>query len=68
MEVRIFMLSLMSVAVGHVTVDGSVKAARWLMPLGVGRRLVEFGAIWLGADIDLQLIGEVVVYFATRKR
>jgi hypothetical protein len=49
-------------------VDGSVKPARWLMPLGVGRRLVEFGAIWLGADIDLQLIGEVVVYFATRKR
>mgnify|MGYP006213077959 CR=1 FL=1 len=58
----------MSVAVGNATVDGSVKPARWLMPLGVGRRLVEFGAIWLGADIDLQLIGEVVVYFATRKR
>lgn len=54
MEVRIFMLSLMSVAVGHVTVDGSVKAARWLMPLGVERRLAEFGAIWLWFDIDLQ--------------
>jgi hypothetical protein len=40
-----------------------VKATRWLMVLGVGIRLVEFEAIWFGADTSLQSIGEVVVYF-----
>jgi hypothetical protein len=50
-ETQIFSLLLMSVAVEDATVDG----------LGVGIRLQEFVATWLGADISLQSIGEVVV-------
>jgi hypothetical protein len=48
-----FLLSLMQVAVGNASVDGSVKAAHWLMPLGVGRRLVGFGADWMRSGITL---------------
>ena len=62
-EMRISLLLLMSVAVRKATGDRLVKATRWLMFLGVGIRLVEFEAIWLGADTSLQSIGEVVVYF-----
>ena len=57
----------MSVAIGKAVMDESVEATRWLMVLGAAMRLQEFVAIWLGADISLQSIGEVVVYFATFK-
>ena len=60
-------MSLMSVAVGKAASDGLEKAAGRLMPLGVERMLVEFGGTWLGADISLQSIGEMVVYFANTK-
>jgi hypothetical protein len=60
-----FSVWLMLVAVGKATSDGSVKAMRLLMVLGVEIRLQEFMAIWLGADIILQSIGEMVLYLAT---
>jgi hypothetical protein len=54
--------------VGKANVDGWADEARRAMPLGVERRLVEFGCIRLGVYIDLQWIGEVTLYFALRKR
>ena len=57
----------MSVAIGKAVMDESVEATRWLMVLGAAMRLQEFVAIWLGADISLQSIGEVVVYCDTCK-
>ena len=63
MHVRIFLLLMMPVAVGKAAVNGLEKATGQLMPLGVERMLAEFGGTWLGADISLQSISEVVVYF-----
>ena len=60
-------LSLMSVAAGKAVEDGSVKATRRLIVSSVEIRLQEFVAIWLGADISLQSISGVFVYFATCK-
>jgi hypothetical protein len=37
------------------------KAARQLMPLGVGKRLQELGVIWSGPTIVLRVMGEVDV-------
>jgi hypothetical protein len=37
------------------------------MTLDVERRLQEFGVVWLCVDINLQWIGEVVVYFTAFK-
>jgi hypothetical protein len=67
MHVRIFSLLMMPVAVGKAAVNGLEKATGQLMPLGVERMLAEFGGTWLGANIYLQKIGEVTVYFATHK-
>lgn len=64
-DAEMFSVWLMLVAVGKATSDGSVKAMRLLMVLGVEIRLQEFMAIWLGADIILQSIGEMVLYLAT---
>ena len=64
---RIFTLSLMPVAVRKAKVKGWAGEARRVMPLGVERRLWEFGGVRLGVDIVLQWIGEVVVYFDTFK-
>ena len=47
--------------------DGSVKATRWLMILGVVMRLQKFVAICLGAGISLQSIGNVIMNVATCK-
>jgi hypothetical protein len=62
------MLLLMPFAVGKAKVDGWAGEARRAMPLfDVERRLREFGGVWLGVDIGLQWIGEVVVYCNTCK-
>jgi hypothetical protein len=57
----------MSVAAGKAVEDGSVKATRRLIVSSVKIRLQEFVAIWLGADISLQSIGENAVYFTACK-
>ena len=46
-EMWISLLSLILIAVSKAKVVGSVKAAHWLMPLGVGKRLVDFGVDWI---------------------
>lgn len=40
--------------IGEAAVDGSTKAARLLMMLHLGRRLLEFEDVWWTADISLQ--------------
>lgn len=53
--------------IGEAAIDGSTKAAHLLMPLHLGRRSMKLEGIWLGVHIDLQMIGEVTVYFAAFK-
>jgi hypothetical protein len=38
-------------------------ATRQMMPLGVGKRLQDFGLIWIGPNIVMRVMGEVDVYF-----
>ena len=38
-------------------------ATRQMMPLGVGKRLQDFGWIWIGPNIVLRVMGEVDMYF-----
>jgi hypothetical protein len=57
----------MQMAVGKATYDGLDEWSGRAMPLGVEKRLRVFGVTWLGADISLQSIGEMVVYVATCK-
>jgi hypothetical protein len=38
-------------------------ATRQIMPLGVGKRLQDFGWIWIGPNIVMRVMGEVDVYF-----
>ena len=67
MHVRVFSFSLMSAAVGKAVVGGWGGETSRAMPLDVERRLVEFGGVRLGVDINLQWFGEVFVYFAACK-
>ena len=53
MDGRIFMSSLMPVAVRKTKVNGWAGEACRAMPLDVERRLWEFGGVWLGVDIGL---------------
>ena len=51
----------MPVAVEKTEVDGLTKATCRLMPLVVGKRLQEFGVMWIVPNTHLWVMGEIDV-------